>query len=88
MIPGEYANIDKDIPGNGGIDWNVSGTLRPTYPWWRGAVSESVFMLGAERNGDVVIGASYAPHFAHLNGSQWKPDLICESSRRLGGSSC
>ena len=88
MIPGEYANIDKDIPGNGGIDWNVSGTLRPTYPWWRGAVSESVFMLGAERNGDVVIGASYAPLFAHLNGSQWKPDLICESSRRLSGSSC
>jgi alpha-L-arabinofuranosidase len=40
------------------------------------ALAEAAFMTGMERNADVVRMASYAPLFAHVEGWQWKPDLI------------
>ncbi|MFW9602240.1 MAG: alpha-L-arabinofuranosidase C-terminal domain-containing protein, partial [Prevotella sp.] len=40
------------------------------------ALSEAVFMTGLERNADVVHQATYAPLFAHVEGWQWRPDLI------------
>lgn len=40
------------------------------------ALAEAACMTGLERNGDVVQMASYAPLFAHIDGWQWKPDLI------------
>lgn len=33
-------------------------------------------MTGLERNADVVHMATYAPLFAHVEGWQWRPDLI------------
>lgn len=33
-------------------------------------------MTGLERNADVVEMATYAPLFAHIDGWQWRPDLI------------
>ncbi|MRX46692.1 alpha-L-arabinofuranosidase C-terminal domain-containing protein [Pedobacter puniceum] len=42
----------------------------------KGAISEAAFLTGLERNADVVIMASYAPLFAHIEGWQWTPDLI------------
>jgi len=70
---GEYANIEQDTKGDPGVDWNAA---RQTFPWWAGAVSEAVFTIGAERNSDVIIGASYAPLLCNLNSHQWVPDLI------------
>lgn len=43
---------------------------------WEAALSEACFMTGLERNADVVYQATYAPLFAHVEGWQWKPDLI------------
>ncbi len=43
---------------------------------WLTAVNEAAFMTGLERNADVVHMASYAPLFAHVDGWQWRPDLI------------
>ena len=40
------------------------------------ALCESAFMTGFERNADVVHMCTYAPLFAHVDGWQWKPDLI------------
>ena len=40
------------------------------------ALAEAACMTGLERNGDVVQMASYAPLFAHVDGWQWRPDLI------------
>lgn len=40
------------------------------------ALSEAAFMIGMERNADVVKMASYAPLFAHKEGWQWTPDMI------------
>jgi alpha-L-arabinofuranosidase len=33
-------------------------------------------MTGLERNADVVLMASYAPLLAHVEGWQWRPDLV------------
>ena len=43
---------------------------------WEAALSEAAFITGLERNADVVYQASYAPLFAHVEGWQWRPDLI------------
>jgi alpha-L-arabinofuranosidase len=40
------------------------------------ALSEACFMTGLERNADLVHQATYAPLFAHVEGWQWRPDLI------------
>lgn len=40
------------------------------------ALCEAAFMTGLERNADVVRMATYAPLFAHVEGWQWRPDLI------------
>lgn len=40
------------------------------------ALAEAAFMTGLERNADVVRMATYAPLFAHVDGYQWRPDLI------------
>jgi alpha-L-arabinofuranosidase len=37
---------------------------------------EAAFMTGIERNADIVEMATYAPLFAHVEGWQWRPDLI------------
>ena len=43
---------------------------------WQTALAEAAFMTGLERNADVVSMASYAPLFGHVDGWQWKPNLI------------
>lgn len=40
------------------------------------ALAEAAFMTGLERNADIVHMATYAPLFAHVEGWQWRPDLI------------
>lgn len=37
---------------------------------------EAAFMTTLERNADIVHMSSYAPLFAHVEGWQWRPDLI------------
>lgn len=40
------------------------------------ALMEAAFMTGLERNADIVEMATYAPLFAHVEGWQWRPDMI------------
>lgn len=40
------------------------------------ALLEAGFMTGMERNADIVRMATYAPLFAHVEGWQWRPDMI------------
>ena len=40
------------------------------------ALLEAAFLTGVERNADVVEMATYAPLLAHVEGWQWRPDLI------------
>jgi alpha-N-arabinofuranosidase len=46
------------------------------YNHFNAALMEAAFMTDLERNADVVNMASYAPLFAHVEGWQWRPDLI------------
>lgn len=40
------------------------------------SLCEAAFMTGLERYADIVRMATYAPLFAHINGWQWRPDMI------------
>ena len=64
IFAGEYAaQSDKTVSINNQNNWQT-------------AIAEAAFMTGMERNADVVTMASYAPLFAHVDGWQWRPDMI------------
>lgn len=42
----------------------------------RSALAEAAYMTGLERNGDIVVMASYAPLFGNITATHWAPDLI------------
>lgn len=60
VFAGEYACHDK------GKKWNH----------FHASLLEAAFMTGLERNADIVHMATYAPLFAHVEGWQWRPDMI------------
>lgn len=60
VFAGEYACHGK------GKKWNH----------FQAALLEAAFMTGLERNADIVQMATYAPLFAHVEGWQWRPDMI------------
>lgn len=60
VFAGEYACHGK------GKKWNHFET----------SLLEAAFLTGVERNADVVEMATYAPLLAHVEGWQWRPDLI------------
>ena len=69
VFVGEYsANQPKDVDGN---------TFAFTANSWLTALSEAAMMTGFERNGDIVVMASYAPMFGNLSrGIQWGVDMM------------
>lgn len=49
------------------------------------ALAEAAYMIGMERNADVVCMAAYAPLFAHADAWQWRPNLVwCDNLRVFG----
>ncbi len=67
---GEWACIQQNYEGGAvsGANWTAP---RNPWPFWLGTVSEAVFLIGAERNADKIIGASYAPLLQNLNSYEW-----------------
>ncbi len=61
-------------------DRNASKVYLGEYASWgnklRNAIAEAAYMTSLERNGDVVIMASYAPMLAKQGFTQWKTDMI------------
>jgi len=53
---------------------------------WECALSEAAFMTGMERNAAVVVMAAYAPLFGHVDGWQWRPNLIWFDNLRVYGT--
>lgn len=53
------------------------------YNHYNAALMEAAFMTGLERNADVVEMATYAPLLAHVDGWQWRPDLIWFDNHRV-----
>jgi alpha-L-arabinofuranosidase len=60
VFAGEYACHDA------GKKWNHAGA----------SIYEAAYMTTLERNADIVHMTAYAPLFAHIEGWQWRPDLI------------
>ncbi|MBM6992124.1 MAG: carbohydrate binding domain-containing protein [Prevotella sp.] len=50
------------------------------------ALGEAVFMMGMENNSDIVKMASYAPIFANINETRWRPDMIQFNANRAFGT--
>ncbi len=71
---GRYDNYDRKGPKVFAGEYAAHG--KGEFNNWEAALSEAAFMTGLERNADVVWQATYAPLFAHVEGWQWKPDLI------------
>ena len=67
VFAGEYACHGK------GKKWNHFET----------SLYEAAFMTDLERNADVVDMATYAPLFAHVDGWQWRPDMIWYGNTRM-----
>ncbi|KAJ5706720.1 hypothetical protein N7488_006521 [Penicillium malachiteum] len=77
ILLGEIAALEYN---NGvGLDW--SDYTASLYPWWIGSVAEAVFLLGAERNSDKIIGATYAPFFMNLDSYEWSPTFLAFDSK-------
>ena len=66
VFAGEYACHVKEDPADFPTAKNV----------FEAALAEAAIMTGFERNVDIVHMATYAPLFAHVEGWQWRPDLI------------
>ena len=60
VFAGEYACHDTSKK------WNHAGA----------SIYEAAYMTTLERNADIVHMTAYAPLFAHVEGWQWRPDLI------------
>ena len=71
----EYSRKIKVFAGEYAAHFS-NGMNRPELNNWGAALSEAAFMIGLERNGDLVEYASYAPLLARKNYAQWSPDLI------------
>ena len=67
VFAGEYACHGK------GKKWNHYET----------SLYEAAHMTGIERNADIVHMATYAPLFAHVDGWQWRPDMIWYDNLRM-----
>ena len=70
VFAGEYACHDR------GKKYNHAGA----------SIYEAAFITGIERNADVVHMATYAPLFSHVDGWQWRPDMIWFDNLRVAKS--
>lgn len=71
---GRYDNYPRTGPKVFAGEYAAHAKNQPNS--WEAALAEACFMTGLERNADVVHQATYAPLFAHVDGWQWRPDLI------------
>lgn len=70
-----YDNYDRKGPKVFAGEYACHGRGKK-YNHFNAALLEAAFMTGLERNADVVHMATYAPLFAHVEGWQWRPDMI------------
>ena len=70
-----YDSYDRKGPKVFAGEYACHGAGRK-YNHFHASLLEAAFMTGLERNADLVHMATYAPLFAHVEGWQWRPDLI------------
>ena len=70
-----YDNYDRKGPKVFAGEYACHGRGKK-WNHYNAALLEAAFMTGLERNADIVHMATYAPLFAHVEGWQWRPDMI------------
>ena len=71
-----YDNYDRKGPKVFAGEYACHGARGKKFNHFNASLLEAAFMTGIERNADIVHMATYAPLFAHVEGWQWRPDLI------------
>ncbi|KAJ3982851.1 glycoside hydrolase family 51 protein [Lentinula detonsa] len=66
----------KSISTNADDIFGTPADGRLTFPTMQSSTGEAAFMIGLERNSDIVFAASYAPLLNHVVDSQWTPNLV------------
>ncbi len=72
---GRYDNYDRKGPKVFAGEYACHGAGKK-WNHFEASLLEAAFMTTLERNADIVHMATYAPLFAHVEGWQWRPDLI------------
>ncbi len=76
-----YDNYDRQGPKVFAGEYACHGAGKK-WNHFHASLLESAFMTNIERNADVVEMATYAPLFAHVEGWQWRPDMIWYDNSR------
>ncbi len=76
-----YDNYDRKGPKVFAGEYACHGSGKK-WNHFNASLLEAAFMTGIERNADVVSMATYAPLFAHVEGWQWRPDMIWYDNQR------
>lgn len=71
-----YDSYDRKGPKVFAGEYACHGKNKHKWNHYEASILEAAFMTGMERNADVVSMTAYAPLFAHIEGWQWRPDLI------------
>ena len=71
-----YDSYDRKGPKVFAGEYACHGKNKHKWNHYEASILEAGFMTGMERNADVVYMTAYAPLFAHVEGWQWRPDLI------------
>ncbi|KAK6373358.1 hypothetical protein LTS17_008378 [Exophiala oligosperma] len=75
VFVGEYSVFQVDTP-DGVVNYSMPLGEHIFYPTLMAAIGEGVYLLGAERNPNVVKMSAYAPSLVNLNWQNWTPDLV------------
>ena len=78
-----YDSYDRKGPKVFAGEYACHGKNRHKWNHYEASILEAAFMTGMERNADVVWMTAYAPLFAHVEGWQWRPDLIWFDNLRM-----
>ncbi|MBO5563471.1 MAG: carbohydrate binding domain-containing protein [Bacteroidales bacterium] len=78
-----YDNYPRTGPKVFAGEYAAHGADGKKFNHFNAALTEASFMTGLERNADVVVMSCYAPTFAHVEGWQWRPDLIWFDNLRV-----
>ena len=70
-----YDNYDRKGPKVFAGEYACHGRGKK-WNHFHASLLEAAFMTGLEGNADIVHMATYAPLFAHVEGWQWRPDMI------------
>lgn len=74
----QFDNLDRSQPlivGEFGSTQGNDGS-ETSWEYMQASCSEAVYMIGIERNSDLVRMASYAPLLEHFDRAEWSPDLF------------